>query len=362
VSERALRVWKAAGSGGEFKKLIVWGAELEAKGRELAARREELIGDEDYDWLYHLSQWHGELRYGAEPAEGVLFTEEEVRTIRDLHKKFEDLYYAADYVVSKSRELGGRPRKTPIFEIVLWYTSKLTGHLESYDEAQKRLTGKRGIWLLGAVPIEQYTWSAFLNDATSSFHRVLAWLTAKFGDLVEVTPNVYASTRSLPVAVECATMWREATFKYNEWKLYSEEDFSVLAGLVRENKAELVVGSSPGHATHVEFHPLYATAEYYDTDEDVHEVFIKLSEHYSCKVVEHREEEVTVVRIPRSAFADFFRGVLPFVTSMDYRVGEPDEFWGEYFEEEYERFKDLGKIEREFRLCVKAYEELKKKI
>jgi hypothetical protein len=358
VSERALRVWRAAGSGGKFKKLVKQGAELEAKGRELATRREEPIGREDYDWFSDLSYWHEELRYEAEPAEGMLFTEEEVRTIRDLHENFGDLFYTADYVVIRSKEHGGLPRKTPIFEIVHWYVEKLAERLKDYDETQKKLTGKTGIWLLDAVPLEQYTWSAFLNDVTSSFHRVLEWLTMKFGDLVEVAPNVYVSSRSLPVAVECARMWREATFKYVEWALYAAEDFPALAGLVRENKAEFVVGSSPGHATHVEFYPLYATAEYYDVDEEVHEVFIKLSEYYGCEVVERREE-VTVVRIPRPSLVDFFRGVLPFVTSMDYRIGLPADFWGKYFKEEYERLKDLDEIEREFRLCVIAYERLK---
>jgi hypothetical protein len=361
VSERALRVWRVAGSGGKFKELVKWGAELEARGRELAARREEPIGREDYDWFSDLSQWHEELRYVAEPGEGVLFTEEEARTIRNLHGNFVDLFYTAEYVVIRSKEHRGLPRKTPIFEIVRWYVKKLAERLKDYDETQKKLTGKTGIWLLGAVPLEQYTWSAFLNDVTSSFHRVLTWLTMKFGDLVEVAPNVYASSRSLPVAVECATMWREATLKYVEWGLYAAEDFPALAGVVRENKAEFVVGSSPGHATHAEFYPLYATAEYYDTDEKVHEVFIRLSQHYGCEVAEHREEEVTVVRIPRSAFADFFRGVLPFVTSMDYRLYLPDRFWGVYFREEYERLRvGLDKIEREFRLCITAYERLKR--
>jgi hypothetical protein len=358
--ERALRAWWVAEAGGVLRNLIEWGVRIEAKGRELAFRREEPISDEDERWLIDLDNWHSFCFSKAKRLEDMLFTRQEVDTIRDLLGELVGVCKNAKQVINGGR---GRPRKTPISSLVSRNTLEDLAHeLQEYNNIQMRLTNRSGIWLLGTVPLEQYTWSAFLNDLDSCFHQLLSWVAKKAGSVAEVAPRVYASTKSMPVAVDCAKAWRSSVEKYREWRLYSKEDYGELAAFVFENKAEFRVGSAAGHATHAEFYPLYARAEYYDVDESVHKVFMKLSEHYGCRVVEHSREEVTVVEIPRSVFVDFFRGVLPFATSMDARLNEPRSFWHHVFFDEYERLKAQGvdPLELEFRLCLAAYDKLKR--
>jgi hypothetical protein len=363
VSARALRVWWAAAAGYPLGELIEWGKRLEAKGRELAFKKFESIGGEDKGWLFDFQVWHQECYSNLVLLEDFVLTKSELETINELRAKALEVYKWALTVLDKGL---GRPRGDPISSYAeMGELSVLGLALREYNSIQMRLTGKRGIWLLGAVPIEQYSWSAFLNDLDSCFHRVLEWLTARFGDLVEVAPNVYASSKSMPVAVECATMWREAVDAYYAWRLYHEDDYASLAAFIHENKAEFRVGSAAGHATHVEFHPFYARVEYYDTDEEVHAVLRMMIkyEYSDCRIEGHKYGEVTVISVSRPAFADFFRGVLPFTTSMDFRLRDPCKYWCAYFREALSVLEETKATpeEREYKLCGLAYEELKKK-
>ena len=358
TSERALKAWAAPDASLPFKELIESGKELEARGRELASRREAPIGAEDMQWLTQLRDWHANCASMVRKFESIAFTEVEAGMIDNLNAKNQDLYSTASVGATSGR---GRPRKTPISSFVNPAAlHDLAEKLQEYNSAQMELTGRSGIWLLGAVPIEQYSWSAFLNDYDSCFHQFLNWLTRKLGDFVEVAPGVYASTRSAPIAVESARMWREAVDLYYAWGLYEPWDYEALAAFIHENKAEFRVGSSVGHATHAEFYPLYARVEYYDDDEIVHVVFMKLAEHYGCAIEEHVEGVHTIVRVPRVSIPAFFQGVLPFVTSMDFRLSEPEKYWCKKFCYKYTELK--GKVppeELEFRLCITAYNGLK---
>jgi hypothetical protein len=357
MSKCALRVWRAAEAGGPLRDLIEWGKRIEAKGRELAARREEAIGSEDLQWIEQLDYWHYVCISTVRDFEDIVFTESEIYVIASLFTAIRHLYFPADAAVISGE---GRPRKTPISEFARKKLDDLVEYLRDYNSEQKKLSGRNGIWLLDTVPLEQYSWSAFLNDLDSCFHQFLNWLTMKTGTLVEVTKRVYASTKSMPVAVECAKAWSLSVDKYHEWRLYDFFDYGALGAFVIENKGEFRVGSAAGHATHVEFYPLYARAEYYDDDEGVHEVFMRLAEHYGCRVVDHEMGVYTTVEVPRASLLDFFRGVLPFVTSMDFRLVKPDVFWCKQFCREYEELKGVPSSERELRLCITAYDRLKR--
>jgi hypothetical protein len=362
VSARALRVWEAAGVGGPLSELIGWGLRIEAKGRELAFKREELIGGEDKGWLFDFHVWHQECYHNLALLEDFVFTRSELEAIDGLRAKAIEVYKWAVPVLDKGL---GRPRGEPISSYAEMGELAVLGlALREYNATQMRLTGRSGIWLLGTVPIEHYSWSAFLNDFDSCFHNFLSWLTNKLGLLIEAAPRVYTSMRSTPAAVESARMWREAVDAYAGWGLYHEDDYASLVAFVHENKAEFRVGSAEGHATHAEFYPFYARVEYYDTDEEVHRVLMMIARYLDCTVEGHKYREVTVLSVPRVAFADFFRGVLPFVTSMDFRLKDPCRYWCKYFREALSILEEIKTPpeEREYKLCGLAYEELKKKI
>jgi hypothetical protein len=362
VSARALRVWWAAAAGHPLRELIEWGKRLEAKGRELAFKRGEAIGGEDKGWLFDFHVWHQECYSNLAFLEDLVLTKSELETIDELRAKALEVYRYAVTVLDKGL---GRPRGDPVSSYAEMGELAVLGlALREYNSVQMRLTGKRGIWLLGNVPLEQYTWSAFLNDLDSCFHLFLNWLTARLGLLSETAPGVYASTKSLPVAVECAIMWREAVDVYYAWRLYHEDDYASLAAFIHENKAEFRVGSAAGHAAHVEFTPFYARVEYYDTDAEVHAVLkMMIKYEYSDCRIEYRYGELTVISVPRSVFADFFRGVLPFTTSMDFRLRDPCRYWCVYFRDALSVLEETKAPpeEREYKLCGLAYEELKRR-
>jgi hypothetical protein len=168
---------------------------------------------------------------------------------------------------------------------------------------------------------------------------------------------VLAYPLSAPLAIEACSSWNAAIDKYYEWRLYADHDYRELAALIRGNAAEVRVGSAQGHASHIDFYPLMSRAEYYDNDEPVHKVFMRLCEAYGCTVATHEERVSTVVVVPRMAWSDFFQGVLPLVTSMDLRMGEPYVYWAYKFGEDLEKMEEqeLEMEEMEYRLCLKAY-------
>jgi len=357
MSKKALLVWRLSDDLKALNELIPEGYKLEAKGRELATRREEDICYEDSNWANDLAEWHDNvLRYARDTE--VPFTKGEVDVMVDLYETSATIagegYGIAHYYG------GGHKRSEPITTYADVY--RLTRRLRNYNNAQMKITGRSGIWLLDrAMTEENYTFSAFLNDYTSCFHQFLNWLNQKIGSIREVAPKVYATLDATPLTIRIGMLWSEAVGEYGEWNLYMGEDFRSLFALCKANNVEFRVGSSVGHATHVDAGVLFATAEYYDTDEFVHEVFTRLCEFYGCAILEHREEEVTIVRIPRFRVEDFFQGVLPFVTSMDMRIAEPEVYWAKHFQKDLDELREEGYEgeELEFRLCLKAYERFK---
>jgi hypothetical protein len=354
MSKKALLIWRLSDDLKVFNELISQGYKLEAKGRELATRRDEDIGYEDSDWADGLAEWHENVLRLAEDTE-VPFTKDDIEVMRYL---YEDSSTIAGRVHDIVYYKGKHKRSEPIITYADVYF--LARKLRDYNDAQMRVTGRSGIWLLNKVMTESdYTFSAFLNDYTSCFHQFLNYLNQKVGSLREVAPKVYATMDATPLTIRIGTWWSEAVQKYNKWGLYWEEDYPSLFALCKENNVEFRVGSAEGHATHVNAGLLFATAEYYDKDENVHWVFTRLCEHYGCVILEHREYELTIVRIPRPHMGDFFQGVLPFVTSMDVRLREgPDYYWVKYFCGDVNELKEKGYEgeELEYRLCLKAYE------
>jgi hypothetical protein len=352
----AVNVWAVTDNVEKASGLTVEGYKLEAKGRELATRRNEPIGSEDGLWANGLFEWHVKLMAAAESLRELLLSDAEVKTIDDLRDASSSLRFCVDLISHKSN--GHYPRSAKIITIVGPSDTHYTVmHLIWYDNYQRKLTGRSGIWLYGRVMSEdEYTFSAFLNDYTSCFHQFLNWLQQKSGAIREVSTNVYATADAVPLLVKAAALWRDAVERYFTWELYHTPDYRVTTALCHGNEAEFRVGSAVGHATHVE-RRVRITAEYYDTDEAVHRVFMALSSRYNCRVIEHEREERTVVVIPLVRIPEFFQGVLPFVTSMDFRLRYPSQYWYAFSEELRElQSEGLEGEDLEYELCLKAYE------
>jgi hypothetical protein len=341
----------------ETEELISEGYEIEAKGRALASDREAYVDPNiDGEWAADVAKWHFRVADFCRKFETIFFTEEEYGVIDTLG--IISRCTAQDFIeVCKSASKNGARRKDRMVTFTPYLTSEVANDLKFYDEKQMRLTGRSGIWLYGRLmTIDEYTFSAFLNDYTSCFHQFLNWVDKKVTQLNEVANRVFATPDATPLAVRIATMWREAVEVYSFWHLYDKGDYNALHALCRLSNIEFRVGSTPGHATHVTAGSIFTEAIYYDTDESVHDVFMRLCRHYRCRVLSHKENESTSVSIPRVRISEFFQGTLPFVTSMDFRLKSPIHYWGREFSGELEVLKDLPPLGREFGLCLKAYE------
>jgi hypothetical protein len=341
----------------ETEELISEGYEIETKGRALASDREAYVDPNiDGEWANDVSKWHFRVADFSRRFENVFFTEDEYGVIDILGMI--SRWTAQDFIeVCKSASEKGARRKDRMVAFNPLLTDEVVRDVEHYDKRQIELTGRSGIWLYGRVmTIDEYTFSAFLNDYTSCFHQFLNWFDKKVTQLKEVVNRVFATPEATPLVVRIATMWREAVEVYSSWGLYDKGDYDALYAFCRLSEIEFRVGSAPGHATHVHVGSILAKAAYYDTDESVHDVFMRLCKHYVCRVQNHKESELTSVSILRVRTPEFFQGILPFVTSMDFRLKSPVRFWGREFSSELKLLEDFPPSVREFRLCLKAYE------
>lgn len=131
-------------------------------------------------------------------------------------------------------------------------------------------------------------------------------------------------------------------------EIYSDRDYAPLACRIDGDKAEMTVGSSPGHATHI----LLDRGEirYYDTDRAVNEIMKDLLEaeaNVKCTVL---EGGVDCEGLKEEKLKALFR-VLSMPTSMDLRQEFCREVVGNTEEHCVKREKDL------FQQIKKAYPE-----
>jgi len=100
--------------------------------------------------------------------------------------------------------------------------------------------------------------------------------------------------------------------------IYSENDYRPLACRIDGNVAQVTVGSSPGHATHIVLEEGAGRIAYYDVDKTVNEIMKGLLEseaNMECTVV---EGGVDCKGLKEDKLKDLFR-VLAMPTSMDLR-------------------------------------------
>lgn len=370
-------VWSTKDLINKSDSLIEEGFKLEAKGREIASHREELITEEDKQWSENIMVWHCKiLDYMDTMAESFCSDEEKYKEYSSLSNVancgqwvFASILDILPYITGEHRNITF-PEITERITDFFVSTDELLGELIHYDNEQYQVTHRKGVWLYGVVPEEDYTYSAFINDATSVFHQFLNYLMHKFQNIVEIVPGrIYLVESGNPYLRDLALEWFSAAEFLNTMGLYSSEDYPQLRGFIRPSELQLVVGSAVGHVTHIEPRLRGIVATYYDTDESVHEVVMDLCDYYGIKLIEHEPGETSTFFAQRIDDTDskFMRLVLPFVTSMDFRLNHPSEYWFMNYEEEYENLpEDLayhaGQRGVEVQMCIIAGRDIQEHV
>jgi hypothetical protein len=130
---------------------------------------------------------------------------------------------------------------------------------------------------------------------------------------------------SNPKLIEACKEWEKAAELFNKLELYISEDYFPLFCVIRENRAEVTVGSSPGHKTHIDLSE--GTLRYYDNDMPVNEAMKQHLEDVGlkCKVeTEMGQKGVSCSGVNEDNVVNAFK-VLSAATSMDIRVGRGTE-------------------------------------
>jgi len=276
---------------------------LEEKGRELSAKRDEKV--EFIDSSYFTD---------------VDYTVDNVR-------KFEAI--VDEKILNFARKISSAARTLSWSSGKCWKAGLLKKQCEippedlaDVDEAAKELLGTRCTWLRGEA--RPYTLSAAENDIAACIHRLIERLEPVAEDY-EVKEKCAFSKRKPPSEKikEACIAWSETTDHFKRRELYSYEDYSRLNCKAVGSKMECRVGSSPGHETHLDFEK--GRIEYYDNDTDVCDAMKMLWKNagLECK---NTPFGVACSGLDEEKYEPAMK-VLAAATSMDLRMREPGRFW-----------------------------------
>jgi hypothetical protein len=173
-----------------------------------------------------------------------------------------------------------------------------------------------------------YSLSAFVNDYTQCYHRLLE----EYDKLIKIKRETIGkcmieegSDKSL---IESCKRWDKTTGKFERNGLYSRSDYSALHAGIFGNKGEFTVGDSPGHRTHLNLDK--GTVEYYDTDVPVNETMKMLFESAGLKCKINKTTGtiggVTCSGLNRKNVEEVGEKMAA-ATSMDFRVYGPADYW-----------------------------------
>lgn len=341
------------------KELIDTMENTEEKGRLLASKRDEPISYDDISFLGFVERT---LFEASEESISRLITYGMKIDYEELHDILLSCYYPVKLLyegLKTQRSVSPPPwrssvylRSTPLTRIKIepirlrglkhvYYNLYPFTHdlLLGFEKRTKKLANFVGYKLpstrLAHLIHEEdlkhkYSWSAFLNDITAIYHTFLDIFRQMVGS---VKPLIYDNVKILDILVtdnsdnlltEMALAWWLATRFCNEWFLYEYEDYDKLGAYVGLDRAEFTVGSSANHKTVVTRKVTWFDMLYYDYDDSVRECYAKLCEYYHIPIVEdYKENDYVHNRIhilARGKLFDYFEKVLPFMTSMDFRL------------------------------------------
>lgn len=339
-------------------RLVDKGLFYERWGREIASKTgDEDVVDEDVDYLKSLSTLYLDLHNlfndvyeECGQAWCRTLVEQLSKTVDTIHSNLYTIRYALNQVrwVAKRRDKISRhlPHHIDTKKGIISYSNVADcvlaiGSLVSGD------TNRECIWVLEKLkPAEEYTFAELINDVTACHHTLMDYIRMHLDpELTEVYSGVYAKY-ARPELVELCKAWRSSAnvlYKGGDG-IYAGEDYLSTYCVVWGNRAELRVGSSPGHATHVELTDDRVVVRYYDTDEVVHLVLAKIAERFGFAPTKHKPREYTEFRMPLKHADRFFSYVLPSATTMDLRISCPECYWGRTFRSSHEYHKVYNEL------------------
>jgi len=274
------------------KLLVRWlkeGYKLEARGRELSLR---LVDAEKK----HSSVFREMLRNTEGWIENVLESLEELKSlnvpeyIKTLAKRLAELLIAIENDV-----------KNGVLTPATWAA------LRNLDYEFRKVFGKGFYWAV------RESFASLINSVTSAYHRILE-------AVQKLQKQRYMILTNNPHAEEWVKHFFYALSTLINSGLYvSSNDLKPTSITVTDDEIIMRLGSSPGHACHVNYKK--GVLEYYDTDEDVKEIMLELIKHFVP--IRHYEINKEMLKVEFEPIPDNINkivSVMPFAISMDFRI------------------------------------------
>lgn len=205
-------VWNIKKNFMDLDSAITEGFKLEAQGRKIASEREGYITIEDKTWASDLCIWHNNFErftYRYNTFDPIPFYDDLTHALISgnlLFLRIEDWLYFK--IANKTRNI------ILVSEIEDVDTLKelIFDRLKIYDEEQYKLSHRSGIWLYNSIPINKYSYSALVNDATSVFHQLLNFVMRSFQNITVIVPNkLYSVGAGNPYLENLAKEWYKTT-------------------------------------------------------------------------------------------------------------------------------------------------------
>jgi len=295
--------------------------EVEARGREIATElRDQPAWHEVREWIHDLESLAVDVASIAKD-----------RGDEDIYKMAKALVMSIGPLLTKIRlceglHVGSLSNCEIGYDKSGW---RLQQYMHKLNETCKEVLGEPCCYF-GAG---KYTLTLVVNDMASCFHR-LAEMVEKVSStgLTEYGKCVFYPDAD-PNLVGACKVWDRLTKTFNELELYEADDYEELKAVVRGREAELRVGSTPGHRTHINLDT--GTLRYYDDDQKVNQIFNRLLGEIKrgpkCQVVEDEVKGVFFSHVTEDNIIDIMR-CLATVTSMDIREPATNLWWLEAIE------------------------------
>jgi len=297
---------------------------VESWGRELASRRDELPGAEDLRFL-------GELR------------DVSMELAEELERLGEDEWVSVADWISMTAEGAindavKRCRLQRIPRGLCRVPKSVIEDLEEVDEAHREATGRRCTWLLGVK--DPYTLTSALNDLTSCFHRVVE-------HYADVTEGYTREGKCLfrnpdPALKEACEVWNQLVEELHREGLYTEGNYEALYFRVDDGRAEIRVGETAGHLSHLDLNT--GALEYYDVNDDVKRLAEELLEE-KCGLTCEVTPEAVACKEATSENAECISRVMAGLSSARFRIYNQEDWWKE-IPEECREIEDIVKREK----------------
>jgi len=300
--------------------------EVEARGREIATElRDQPAWHEVREWIHDLESLAVDVASIAKD-----------RGDKDIYEMAKALVMPIGPMLTKIR-LCESLRVGSLSNCEIGYDKsgwRLQQYMFKLNETCKEVLGEPCCYF-GAG---KYTLTLVVNDMASCFHR-LAEMVEKVSikGLTEYGKCVFYPDAD-PNLVDACKVWDRLTETFNELGLYETADYEELKAVVRGREAELRVGSTPGHRTHIDLDT--GALRYYDDDLKVNQIFNRLlgdigykrvsgeiKRPPKCQVVEDEVKGVFCTHITEDNIRDVMRCVAT-VTSADIREPAPQLWWG----------------------------------